>query len=60
MQTPGDSEGQGSLASCSPQGQRDGHNLATDQQKDRCKLWEGWEGKAWIEDFGNKDSFASI
>ena len=32
-QTPGDSEGQGSLASCSSWGQRVGHDLATEQQK---------------------------
>ena len=31
-QTPGDSEGQGSLASCSSWGQRVGHDLATEQQ----------------------------
>ena len=33
-QTPGDSEGQGSLACCSPMGlQRVGHNLVTEQQQ---------------------------
>ena len=32
-QTPGDSEGPGSLASCSPQGLRVGHDLATEQQQ---------------------------
>ena len=31
-QTPGDSEGQGSLACCSSWGHRVGHNLATEQQ----------------------------
>ena len=31
-QTPEDSEGQGSLACCSPLGHRVGHNLATEQQ----------------------------
>ena len=31
-QTPGGSEGQGSLVWCSPQGRRFGHNLATEQQ----------------------------
>ena len=30
-QTPGDSEGQGSLACCSPWSQRVGHNLAIEQ-----------------------------
>ena len=30
-QTSGDSEGQDSLAGCSPWGQRAGHNLATEQ-----------------------------
>jgi len=32
-QTPGDSEGQGSLACCSPWGRRFGHDLATEQQQ---------------------------
>ena len=32
-QTPGDSEGQGSLACCSPWGHRAGHDLATEQQQ---------------------------
>jgi len=32
-QTPGDGEGQGSLAYCSPWSRRVGHNLATEQQK---------------------------
>ena len=32
-QTLGDSEGQGSLEGCSPQGCRVGHNLATEQQQ---------------------------
>ena len=31
-QTPGDSEGQGSLMCCSPWGQIAGHDLATEQQ----------------------------
>ena len=31
-QIPGDSEGQGSLACCSPWGDRVGHDLATEQQ----------------------------
>ena len=31
-QTPGDDEGQGSLARCSPQGHRVGLDLATEQQ----------------------------
>ena len=30
--TPGDGEGQGSLACCSPWGHRVGHNLAAKQQ----------------------------
>jgi len=32
-QTPGDREGQGSLACCSPWSQRVGHNLANEQQQ---------------------------
>ena len=32
-QTPGDSEGQGILACCSPWGRRVGHDLATEQNK---------------------------
>ena len=32
-QTPGDSEGQGSLACCSPQDHRVRHDLATEQQQ---------------------------
>ena len=32
-QTPGDSEGQGSLVSCSPWIHRERHNLATKQQQ---------------------------
>ena len=32
-QTPGDSEGQESLACCSSESQRVGHNLATEQQQ---------------------------
>ena len=32
-QTPGDGEGQGSLACCSPWGRKLGHNLATKQQQ---------------------------
>ena len=32
-QTPGDSEGQGSLACCSPWGCRVGHDLVTEQQQ---------------------------
>ena len=32
-QTPGDGEGQGSLACCSPQGLRVGRNLVTEQQQ---------------------------
>ena len=32
--TPGDSEGQGSLACCNPQGRRVRHNSATEQQMD--------------------------
>ena len=33
VQAPGDSEGQGSLACCSPWGHRVGHNLVTEQQR---------------------------
>ena len=32
-QTPGDSEGRGSLARCSPCGRRVGHGLATEQEQ---------------------------
>ena len=32
-QAPGDGEGQGSLACCSPWGRRVGHELATEQQQ---------------------------
>ena len=32
QQTPGDSEGQESLAYCSPWGHKAGHNLANEQQ----------------------------
>ena len=32
-QTPGDSEGQGSLGCCSPLGGKVGHNLATERQQ---------------------------
>ena len=35
-QAPGDSEGQGSLARCSPWGHRVGHNSATEQQHVLC------------------------
>ena len=34
-QTPGDSEGQGSLVCCSPWGHRVGHDLVTEQQQQR-------------------------
>ena len=34
-QTAGDSEGQGTLACCSPWGRRVGHNLATEQQQQK-------------------------
>ena len=33
QQTPGDSEGQGSLACCSPWGRRVRHDLLTEQQE---------------------------
>ena len=48
-QTPGDSEGQGSLACCSPWGCRAGHDLATEQQqfKDQV-LIEGVSCSWWI------------
>ena len=32
-QAPGDGEGEGSLACCSPWGRRVGHDLVTEQQK---------------------------
>ena len=35
-QVPGDSEGQGNLACCSPWGPRVRHNLVTDQQQHGC------------------------
>ena len=37
-QTPGDSEGQGSLACCSSQGCTVGHDLATERQQKRRKM----------------------
>ena len=37
-QTLRDSEGQGSLACCNPWGHRVGHDLATEQQKQRKRL----------------------
>ena len=33
VQAPGDSEGQGSLACCSPRSHRVGHDLVTEQQQ---------------------------
>ena len=42
-QTPGDSEGQGSLACCSPWSLRVGHNLATEQQQQiNYAIFDGW------------------
>ena len=38
-QSPGDSEGQGSLASGSSWGHRVRHNLVTEQQQNILKLW---------------------
>ena len=64
----GDSEGQGSLACCSPWGlQRVGHNLATEQQQQskrhmkrgsipalpRGQMCKRLEMKYWIISFGN-------
>ena len=48
-QAPGDSEGQGSLACCSPWGCRVGHDWATEQQQKACFLLgfprqEYWSG----------------
>ena len=37
-QSPGDGEGQGSLACCSPWGHRVGHNLVTEQQHSTLRL----------------------
>ena len=37
-QTPGDSEGQGSLVCCSPQGCRVEHDLVTEQQQQYLKF----------------------
>ena len=37
-QTPGDSEGQGNLACCSPWGRRVGHNWVTEQQQQGYEL----------------------
>ena len=37
-QTPGDSEGQGNLACCSPWGHRVGHNWVTEQQQQGYEL----------------------
>ena len=39
-QTPGDGEGQGSLACCSPWGCRVGLNLATEQQQTKTMYFE--------------------
>ena len=59
-QTLGDSEGQGSLACCSPWGCRVGHNLTTEkQQAKRAKrsrgkfsppwsFWSNWLDTAWV------------
>ena len=41
-QTPGDSEGQGILACCGPWGHRDGHDLATEQNKWPWAVWLLW------------------
>ena len=41
-QTPGDSEGQGILACCSPWGRRVGHDLATEQNKWPWAVWLLW------------------
>ena len=38
-QVPGDGEGQGSLACCSPWGRRVGHDWETEQQEQRSSLW---------------------
>ena len=38
-QTPGDSEGQGSLACCSLWGHRVGHGLVTEQQQETENPW---------------------
>ena len=37
-QTPGDSEGQGRLACCSPQSRRVRHDLVTEQQQQQNNL----------------------
>ena len=49
-QTPGDSEGQGSLVCCSPWGsQRVGHNLATEQEPSLNPEVMGWTLKElWV------------
>ena len=41
-QTPGDSEGQGSLVCCSPGGDRVAHDLATEQQQQQQRQWESF------------------
>ena len=46
-QTPEDSEGQGSLASCSPQCCRNGYDLATDQRQ-LCKTGGQFLKNSWI------------
>ena len=38
-QTPGDSEGQGRLACCSPWGRRVRHNLVTEERKPNMGNW---------------------
>ena len=42
-QTPGDGEGQGSLACCSPWGCRVEHSLVTEQYQQHNHSWEGKE-----------------
>ena len=49
-QTPGDSEGQGSLACCSPWGHRIRHNLVTEQQQQ----WKDAEEEVASEIQGEK------
>ena len=45
-QTLGDSEGQRSLAFCSPWGRKIGHHLATEQQMPRLQMWLSFPGGA--------------
>ena len=48
-QTLGESEGQGSLACCSPWGHRVWHDWVTKQQQKCCRTWLEWSNKKITE-----------